>query len=50
MLLEELSELIFLNNLESVIFFKVLLFYSNMISGFIGLFLIIQLLYLSFNA
>jgi hypothetical protein len=49
MVLNNFSELILLNDLESFFYFKILLFYSNIISGFIGLFLIIQLVYLQFN-
>ena len=48
-LLDDFRKLIFLNNLEDILFFKLLSFYSNLISGFIGLFLITQLLYLYFN-
>jgi len=48
-LLDEFRKLILLNNLQSVLIFKLILFYSNIITGFIGLFLIIQLLYLYFN-
>jgi len=49
MVLNNFSELILLNDLETFFLFKILLFYSNIISGFIGLFLIIQLVYLQFN-
>jgi len=49
-LLDDFNKLILLNNLEGILFFQIFLYYSNIICGFIGLFLIIQLLYLYFNA
>ena len=49
LLIDDFNELVFLNNLESVVAFRILLFYSNIISGFIGLFLSIQVLYLYIN-
>ncbi len=46
LLLDKLNCLIFANNLENKLFFKVLFFYSTIINLFIGFFLLVQLLYL----
>lgn len=45
-LLEKLSLLIYVSNLENKTFFKILFFYSTIINIFIGFFLLIQLIYL----
>lgn len=45
-LLKKLRLLLFVNNLEDKVFFKILFFYSTLINIFIGFFLIIQLVYL----
>ena len=44
--LEKLRLLIYVNNLENEIFFKILFFYSTIINIFVGFFLFVQLLYL----
>jgi hypothetical protein len=45
-LLEKLNLLLYVNNLENKIFFKILFFYCTIINIFIGFFLFVQLLYL----
>ncbi len=48
LLLEKLELLIFVNNFENYSFFRLVFFYSILITFFIGIFLFIELIYLTF--
>lgn len=47
-LLEKLELLLFVNNFENYVFFRLVFFYSFLITFFIGIFLFIELIYLTF--
>ncbi len=45
-ILEKLKFIIYINNLENIIFFKLIFLYSTLINVFIGLFLVVESIYL----
>lgn len=47
LLLERLELIIYMNNLEHLSFFKLIFSYSTLINVFIGLFLVVESIYLS---
>jgi len=47
-LLEKLDFLVYFNNLEDILIFNLIVFYSTLINLFIGLYLFIELVYLFF--
>jgi len=46
LILERLELIIYMNNLENVGFFKLIIVYSTLINVFIGLFLVVESIYL----
>ena len=45
-ILEKLKFIIYINNLENIIFFELIFLYSTLINVFIGLFLVVESIYL----
>ncbi len=46
LILERLELIIYMNNLENIVFFKLIIVYSTLINVFIGLFLVVESIYL----
>ncbi len=49
-ILNVFSSIIYSNNLENLLLFQMILYYAKLIPCFIGFFLFVELIYLSFNS